>query len=282
MSPIVAYMLLAVDSTKVLGDVTAPRVRFVEAAKSDSAWAGRRLLTVDDVPAFELSFWCGTCQFLFERLPGAMLTFSSDDANSLTTGPGAFDGEVISRFGALLPEGEYQPLLLQVEPRLIYPAKSGDYFAEEQVATWGLESFWGLQAYPRTPYYRTFETAVDADAHLYEFVVPMVPPSWNVRDRVAAYAAELAGGATPTAVAVSILDVCAPAVEQGPDYYTHWALTHFLLDGHHKMQAAAETERPVRLLSLLALGSGLAEREQVAEVPTLRAAAPQIRSRKHS
>jgi hypothetical protein len=275
-------MLLAVDSTKVLGDVTAPRVRFVEAAKSDSAWAGRRLLTVDDVPAFELSFWCGTCQFLFERLPGAMLTFSSDDANSLTTGPGVFDGEVISRFGALLPEGEYQPLLLQVEPRLIYPAKSGDYFAEEQVATWGLESFWGLPAYPRTPYYRTFETAVDADAHLYEFVVPMVPPSWNVRDRVAAYAAELAGGATPTAVAVSILDVCAPAVERGPDYYTHWALTHFLLDGHHKMQAAAETERPVRLLSLLALGSGLAEREQVAEVPTLRAAAPQIRSRKHS
>jgi hypothetical protein len=48
---------------------------------------------------------------------------------------------VISRFGALLPQGQYQPLLLQVEPRLIYPAKEGDYFAEEQVATWGLESF---------------------------------------------------------------------------------------------------------------------------------------------
>jgi MFS family permease len=44
----------------------------------DSAWAGRRLLTVDDVPAFELSFWCGTCQFLFERLQGATTTFSRD------------------------------------------------------------------------------------------------------------------------------------------------------------------------------------------------------------
>jgi hypothetical protein len=182
----------------------------------------------------------------------------------------------------LLPEGQYQPLLLQVEPRLIFPAKSGDYFAEEQVATWGLESFWGLPVYPRTPYYRTFETAVDADAHLYEFVVPMVPQSWNVRDRVSAYAAELASGATPTAVAVSILDVCAPAVEQGPDYYTHWALTHFLLDGHHKMQAAAEIGRPVQLLSLLAVEAGLAEADQVAELPTLRAAAPQFRSRTYS
>jgi hypothetical protein len=157
----------------------------------------------------------------------------------------------------------------------------GDYFAEEQVSTWGFESLWGLPVYPRTPYYRTYETAIDAGAHLYEFVVPMVPPSWNERDRVTAYAAELTAGATPTAVAVSILDVCAPADEQGPDYYTHWALTHFLLDGHHKMQAAAETGHPVRLLSLLAVDAGLAEAAQVAELPRVRASTPQTHSRTH-
>ena len=271
-------MLLAVGTPRIVGKAIEPRLRFVEQTKPDGAWAGRRLLTVDDVPAFELSFWCGTCQFLFERLQGATTTFSPNDTDRLTTGPGGLDDEVISRFGSLLPEGQYRPLLLQVEPRLIHPSKSGDYFAEEQVATWGLESFWGLPAYPRTPHYRTYETAVDADAHLYEFVVPMVPPSWNVRDRVAAYAAELAGGATPTAVAVSILDVCTPAVERGADCYTHWALTHFLLDGHHKMQAAAETGRSVRLLSLLAADAGLAEAAQVAELPTLRATTPQTRS----
>ena len=61
---------------------------------------------------------------------------------------------MISRFGALLPEGQYQPLLPQVEPRLIYPAKSGYYFAEEQVATWGLDFILGaagLSAYPVLP-----------------------------------------------------------------------------------------------------------------------------------
>ena len=169
-----------------------------------------------------------------------------------------------------------------MNPRLVYPARHGDYFAEEQIATWGLESFWGLPTYPRTPYYRTYETAVDADAHLYEFVVPMVPPSWNEPDRVTAYTDELTGGATPTAVAVSILDVCVPAIEQGPDYYSHWALTHFLLDGHHKMQAAAETGRPVRLLSLLAVGAGLAAPDQVNQLPALRASAALSRSRTYS
>ena len=56
---------------------------------------------------------------------------------------------------------------------------------------------------------------------------------------------------TPTAVAYSLLDLVAPAVDHGTDYYMHWVLTHFLLDGHHKFEAAAASGRPVRLLSLL-------------------------------
>ncbi|GGN64481.1 hypothetical protein GCM10010112_24760 [Actinoplanes lobatus] len=266
-------MLVTVGEARVLGNPGEPRLRFVEGPKDDVNWRGRRLLTVDDAPAFELSNWCGTCQFLFQRLEGATTTFSPDDPD----GTAELDDQLIARFAALLPEGLYQPLLLQVRPRLVRPSGPGDYFAEEQISTWGLESFWGLPAYPRTPYYRTFETAVDADAHLYEFVVPMVPPSWNEPDRVAAHTAELSGGAIPTAVAVAILDVCAPAVADGPDYYSHWALTHFLLDGHHRMQAAAGTGRPLRLLSLLAVDAGLAEPEQIAMLPSVRAAAPRAR-----
>jgi hypothetical protein len=216
---------------------------------------------------------------LFQRLEGATTTLSLQDSGKiLADGVHVLDDEVISRFGSLLPRGQYPPLLLQVEPRLVRPAGPGDYFAEEQVATWGLDAFWRLPTYPRTPYYRTYEAPVAGDAHLYEFVVPMVPPSWNEHDTVAMYAAQLACGVAPTAIAVSILDVCAPAVEQGPDHYTHWALTHFLLDGHHKMQAAADAARPVRLLSLLSIDAGLSSAEQVAQLPTLRANAQQSRA----
>lgn len=34
-------------------------------------------------------------------------------------------------------------------------------------------------------------------------------------------------------------------------WYWHWLLQHFVLDGHHKIEAASRTGRPVRLLSFI-------------------------------
>ncbi|MEU4490148.1 hypothetical protein AB0H94_35650 [Streptomyces purpurascens] len=246
------------------------RLNFEAERRETGGGPGRRLLVVDGEPAFELSFWCGTCPFLFRRLETARQTLSLESVQERLTGALAEpdDGGVIDAFGALLPEGEYLPVLFRVEPRLVVPGQEGDYFSGEQVATWGLDQFWGLPAH--TPYYRTFETAVDASAHLYEFVVPMVPPTWNTRERVEAYVELMGRGTVPTAVAVSTLDVCEPASGLPADHYGHWGLTHFLLDGHHKLEAAATAGRPVQLLSLLALGAGLAESEDCARLPALR------------
>ena len=134
----------------------------------------------------------------------------------------------------------------------------------------GCRWLWGLPEYPRTPYYRTFETSVDSGAHLYEFVVPMVPPTWNDRSSVEAFATRLHSSSSSTAVAVSILDVCQPADSRGDgDYYAHWGLTHFLLDGHHKMEAAASEGLPLRLLSLLSVDASLATPDLVLRVPDL-------------
>lgn len=236
------------------------RVRFEAELQEVGSAPRRRLLVLDGKPAFELSLWCGTCQFLFQRLEGADETLSLEGMRERLAEPlSAVDEGVLDAFGSLLPEGDYLPLLLGIEPRLIIPGKEGDYFSEEQLATWGPDQFWGLPENPRTPYYRTFETVVDDNAHLYEFVVPMVPPSWNERGRVNEYVERMGRGSVPTAVALSTLDLCQPAVSalESTDEYEHWGLTHFLLDGHHKLEAAASAGRPVRLLSLLALGESL-------------------------
>ncbi|MET8038375.1 hypothetical protein [Streptomyces sp. NPDC005345] len=249
------------------------RLRFDTELHEVGGGPRRRLLMVDDEPAFELSFFCGTCPFLFRRLEGAREKLSLEGVQERLTG--ALDdpdaGGVIDAFGTLLPRGEYLPLLLDVKPRLVVPGKDGDYFSGEQVATWGVDQFWGLPEYPHTPYYRTFETAVDADTHLYEFVVPMVPPTWNERERVEEYVALMGQGTVPTAVAISTLDVCEPAVGMPIDHYQHWGLTHFLLDGHHKLEAASTVGRPVRILSLMALSEGLAAADDCARLPFLRA-----------
>ncbi|WP_323182342.1 MULTISPECIES: hypothetical protein [unclassified Streptomyces] len=240
-------MVIKTGNPRSLG-LPAPEARLTFGTETQKlgGGSGRRLLMLDDEPAFELSFFCGTCQFLFRRLEGANQTLSLESVQERLTGAldDPDDGGVIEAFGALLPEGEYLPLLLSVEPRLVIPGKEGDYFSGEQLTTWGVDPFWGLPEYPHTPYYRTFETAVDADAHLYEFVVPMVPPRWNERARVEEYVALMERGTVPTAVAVSTLDVCQPAVDSGDDYCAHWGLTHFLLDGHHKLEAAAAAGRP--------------------------------------
>jgi hypothetical protein len=263
-------MIIEAGHPRSLGSNADTWLRFGEEAKAPRAWSGRRLLFAADKPAFELSFWCGTCQFVFRRLEGANEGGSLDALQErLARGLNDLDDHVIEQFGSALPVGEYVPILLEVRPRLVTPAQAGDYFAHEQVETWGMESFWGLPVYPQTPYYRTFETQVDVDAHLYEFVVPMVPPSWNERSRFREFEQLLDESSKATAVAVSILDVCQPASDLGPEYYAHWALTHFLIDGHHKMEAAANSGLPIRLLSLLSVRDGLATPEQVARVPGL-------------
>lgn len=271
-------MLLQAGAPRVLGAVSEPWLRFGEETKKEGAWAGRRVLVVNERPAFELSFWCGTCQFVFRRLEGANEGGSIQELQDrLEHGLHGLDDDVIELFGAALAQGEYLPMLLAIQPRLVSPVLEGDYFAHEQVQTWGVDGFWGLPEYPRTPYYRTFETTVDPAAHLYEFVVPMVPPSWNERSRVRELETALTSSDRPTAVAVSILDVCQPANAIGGDYYAHWALTHFLLDGHHKLEAAARSGRQLQLLSLLSTADGLSSTDQVARIPQLRARSPQVR-----
>ncbi|MCZ4604473.1 hypothetical protein O3S80_12110 [Streptomyces sp. Lzd4kr] len=253
-------MSMVIGESRRLG-VPGPdaRLSFVTEFHEPGAAPRRRLLVLDGKPAFELSMWCGTCQFLFQRLEGANQTLSLEGMRERLAGRVSdLDDGILGAFGSLLPEGDYLPLLLRVEPRLVTPGQEGDYFSTEQLATWGPDQFWGLPEHPRTPYYRTFETVVDDAAHLYEFVVPMVPPLWNDRERVEEYVERMQGGAVPTAVAVSTLDLCRPAVSlHSTDEYEHWGLTHFLLDGHHKLEAAASAGRPVQLLSLLAVGESL-------------------------
>jgi len=262
--------VVAAGPPRSLGVESGSRVRFGEAPKPEGAWAGTRTLWIDEAPTFALSYWCGTCPFLFERLEGGGANLSLRDlSKQLAVGLDELDEDVIARFATLLPLGTYLPLLLRVQPQLVRSGEGGDYFADEQMKTWTQ----GWQAHdPQTAYYRTYEAPVEAEAHLFEFVVPMVPPTWNEPGRAGEHRARLARSERPTAVAVATLDVSQPAMsDESDDYFAHWGLTHFLLDGHHKMEAAAEATRPLRLLSLVSLDSSLAKDEQVLRLPELRA-----------
>lgn len=235
-----------------------------------SAFPPRRL-TLRGVPVFELNLWCGTCPALFRKLTDPEAADLGLANRRLGAGLDGIDDDVLRVYGNVLPKSEYTVLLLEATPRLVEPGSSTDYFSHEQVATWGVDPVVGSPEDPGTPYYRTFEAPIGEDQHLYEFVVPMVPPSWNNGDRVAAYSAT-ADADRSTAVAYSLLDLVQPATDENSDYYEHWVLSHFLLDGHHKIEAAASIGRTIRLLCLVDERISIATAEDLATMTRARRA----------
>ena len=219
---------------------------------------GARRLQLEGADAYELSWWCGTCPLVFERLTGAGRVPSSEELEQLLNGGLAGIHEtVLNAAEVLVPEATYVPLLLSVRPELVMPADASDYFAHEQVAHRGVEPFWGIPHHPKTPYYRGGTSALGEHEFLFEFVVPMVPPSWNQRERVDEYEGLIRSGAEPTVFALGILDHTQPFDSRD----AHTGLMHFVLDGHHKLEAAARLGVEIQVLSLVSLDDSLGREE---------------------
>jgi hypothetical protein len=237
-------------------------------------------LTVRGRPAFETSFWCGTCAILFQRRsefdgylpPGQM-------RDRLARGLDTLDPEVVTAFLSFLTVGDYLPMLLEIRPQLVHPGDDMDYFTREQLQTWDLTNdLDGEPNDPKTPYYRLDggrPRQIEPGHVFFEFLVPMTNTVALSPDTVSSYTTRLSETA-PTAVALSILDTAEPwdYPKSATLRAQHWALTHFLMDGHHKTAASAETGQPLRLLSLLSLSGGNTDPAWVRAVPALMENAP--------
>ena len=229
---------------------------------------GSRYLLLDGKRAYSLGFaGCQTCSFLFERLGGANQALQVDaTAEALREGVDSLDDSVVSLVGLGLPEGEYGVVLAEAPVVQVKPGATNDYFTNEQPALWGEDNFWCLPHDPRVSYFRAGDKDIGEGRRLFNFVVPMFPTKWLRMATVAEYAESLRTKASGTAVSVAVLDIRSPADwtgEQTPDPVEHWCLTHFLLDGHHKLNAAAEAGKPLRLLTFIATSLGVSKKEDI-------------------
>jgi hypothetical protein len=227
-----------------------------------------RFITLDGKKAYHIGNICGTCEFFFERLEGANDKVSPAElSKTLRAGIAKLDQDLLQRVAAAFPSGDYSAMLVECVPRRVMPSEPGDYFREEQVTLWGVNGFWGLPHYTKTEYYRTEPISMTNARRLFEFVIPMFPKTFLHADALDSYKAALSGGTTPTALALSVLDIKQPADWEGdPEINAHWCLSHYLLDGHHKTLAASELGLPISILSFLAMENGVSTREEAAEV----------------
>jgi hypothetical protein len=227
-----------------------------------------RFITLDGKKAHYIGNICGTCSFIFERQEGANDKVSPAElSKSLRNGIANIDEAITNTAIGLLPVGPYKVMLLSCVPRLIIPSQKGDYFFEEQIELWGIDSFWGVPHYTKSEYYRIKPEKISSRGQLFEFIVPMFPKRYLHDKTIQSYETLLGDKTIPTALALSVLDVKQPANWNGdPEITEHWCLAHYLLDGHHKLYAASRINKPISLLSFLAVEKGVSSTDQIAKM----------------
>lgn len=227
-----------------------------------------RYITIEGRKAFHIGNICGTCEFFFERLDGASQGISQREiSRALQTGISKLDSDLLSMVAFILPNGNYEVSLMEVKPKLVDLGTEGDYFSNEQIQVWGIDEFWGLPHYPKIKYYRGLTKELTNKSKLFEFVVPTFPVNWLADDTIAKYKSLISAGSRPTALCLSVLDIKEPAdYGDNIDHPEHWCLTHYVVDGHHKIYAASLLNKPITLLSFLAKREGIASDEAIKEL----------------
>lgn len=224
-----------------------------------------RYLTIDGEKAFHIGNICGTCEFFFERLEGANQGVSPREVSStLQEGISKLTDDLLFKVSPILPEGDFTVSLMEVNPRLVDPGAGDDYFLNEQVQVWGIDSFRGSPHHPKTKYYRGETKALSHKSKLFEFIVPTFPVHWLDEGTVEKYESLISAGGNSAALCLSVLDIKEPSdAQHDPSHPEHWCLTHYIVDGHHKIFSAAKLDEPVTLLSFLAKKECIAEEEDI-------------------
>ena len=176
----------------------------------------------------------------------------------------SLDKKTIEKIAEIIPNGKYQVLFLTVYPRETELGTESDYFVNEEVKLWGIDDFWGMPHNPKITYYRGTDQPIKQNEKVFEFLIPIFPQTWLDTTRVDFYKDQLNSGKIPTAISLSVLDVKAPAIwndDIKPEFIGHWCLAHYILDGHHKIFAATELNKPINIICFLAIEQGISETE---------------------
>ena len=223
-----------------------------------------RYLTIDGKNIFNTGNICGTCCCYFEYLPGDKkdnFAIAQEFSAALNAGINSLDSKILQQAEMLIPDGDYFVLLSTIKPKEVVFGDDNDYFSNEQMAYWP-----GNSSDPHISYYRLqtkknlrmFSANAGYEELFVECLVPMVLPQDLNKERVHFYQEQFRQGIVPTAFSVAIWDNKAPACSfdedhphYDPDVAEHQLLTHYIIDGHHKVYAAALENKEITLLTYI-------------------------------
>ena len=199
-------------------------------------------LFVGDKPLWEMvGGSCDTCGGWFSLVDEPFRPRTPAEINErLGAGIETVDPAIVESIVPLLPRGRYRVGLLRAVP-----------FREGN----GADLWYRSRCVEREVWHRLPPDPDDEDApatgreyleryHESEDILPHLPIESIDWDRVGRYRGTLLAGNRPTAMVLSLGEMRHPGGSR-----TQARLSHFVIDGHHKLLAAAQIGKPLTLLS---------------------------------
>lgn len=254
---------MILDNKRLLLEKSESRLGFTTTGGSGGAWkVWDRFITLDGEKLFHIGNICGTCAFFFRQLKNDIQgSYAIDELKeNLNKGVKSLDIHTLDILSKILPATkpedknycEYDALLLEINPHITRFNDKGDYFKEDQSKLWydADEETDSIGA----AYYRGIDSKITDNEKLYEFYIPLYQPEQLNTERVNYYREKIRKGIKPTAISLSVVDAKTSMIyiDEPADGITgHWCFANYMLDGHHKMYAAALEKKPITLISFL-------------------------------
>jgi hypothetical protein len=205
-----------------------------------------RYLDIDGKPLYCIGNLCDTCPAVFGLVEYTHLPLTPVElAGQLRSGITSLSPVILDTVAGVLPKGEYVVGLLDIRP-VYYPSQD-------------------LPDGRKTNYNWCELGSKYAENTLIESTLPLVGHADLNPATIKGYKAMLNHDLKPTALAFSVVDVRCISGS-----FWEWHLSHFLLDGHHKVMAASQVEKPITLLSFLNIDESCSRRDWMDKTIRLR------------
>jgi hypothetical protein len=205
----------------------------------------RHTLKLSGLPLYRDGFRCGTCGAMYENINVSPLPIAPEQLSNILAGGGreVISEQLIDTIKPLLPKGKYAVACFPIAPRLVAPRLVEQECYSQDNGELGVDYLWEGRVFHRESERRGKFPIL----HEQEVVLPNQSLKTLSQERIREYYNRYKQERNaPIALALSVVEY---RYWQGRT--DHIRLTHFLLDGHHKMAMAAQHGRVIKILSFL-------------------------------
>lgn len=212
-----------------------------EAPKSSDGTSWHRELCINQKSIFSYGPNCETCQFFIEQCNSVDSSITINEIRQvLNTDVSDIPKNLIDSIKTILPNNIYGISFRDIKPTVF---SNHEYQLSKEL------TLYELCKKDITKMVNESKNDNEKDKYkeliFHEYILPIQKNTFLNDQTIKSYEKLLTEQKTPCAIAISVLEI------HGRDHWYDIFLLHFLLDGHHKMQAAANIHSSIKLLSFI-------------------------------